>query len=271
MPGTTTSETKVISKPTMPARVNFNRDIRPILSDTCFTCHGPDQKARDSELRLDTKAGALADLGGYSAVVPGKIESSRLILRITHSDPEERMPPADSARTLSDDQIDLLKRWIELGADWQQHWSFIPPKRPTLSQVNDSSWPRHGMDYFVLRRLEEKGLTLDSVVQIEVDEEALVERITGRFSCATCGAGYHDRFQAPRVPGVCENCGGKEFTRRDDDNEATVRKRMDAYRAQTAPILPYYQHNGLLVTVDGMADIDEVTRQIEGVLAEHGA
>lgn len=119
--------------------------------------------------------------------------------------------------------------------------------------------------------LEEKGLTLDSVVQIEVDEEALVERITGRFSCATCGAGYHDRFQAPRVPGVCENCGGKEFTRRDDDNEATVRQRMDAYRAQTTPILPYYQHNGLLVTVDGMADIDEVTRQIEGVLAEHGA
>ena len=119
--------------------------------------------------------------------------------------------------------------------------------------------------------LEEKGLTLDSVVEIQVDEEALVERITGRFSCATCGAGYHDRFQTPRVPGVCEHCGGKEFTRRDDDNEATVRQRLDAYRAQTEPILPYYRQNGLLVTVDGMADIDEVTRQIEGALAEHGA
>jgi len=123
----------------------------------------------------------------------------------------------------------------------------------------------------LLQLLEERGLVLDCVVEIKVDEEALVERITGRFSCATCGAGYHDRFQAPRVPGVCEHCGGKEFTRRDDDNEATVRQRLDAYRAQTMPILPYYRENGLLVTVDGMADIDEVTRQIEGALSEYGA
>ena len=114
--------------------------------------------------------------------------------------------------------------------------------------------------------LTKKGLKLDRVIQLEVDEEALVERITGRFSCAACGAGYHDRFQRPRVEGVCDSCGGTEFRRRDDDNEATVRARLEAYHAQTAPILPYYRQAGVLQGVDGMADIDEVTRQIEGVL-----
>ena len=119
--------------------------------------------------------------------------------------------------------------------------------------------------------LEAKGVALDSVIEIQVDEEALVERITGRFSCANCGAGYHDHFQMPRVPGVCDDCGSKEFTRRDDDNEATVRHRLDAYRAQTAPILPFYSEKGILIGVDGMADIDDVTRQIQGVLAKHDA
>ena len=116
------------------------------------------------------------------------------------------------------------------------------------------------------RLLASKGLILDRVVEMKVDEEALVERITGRFACATCGAGYHDRFQQPRKAGVCDNCGGTSFTRRADDNEETVRKRLEAYRGQTAPILPYYAGQGMLSTVDGMADIDEVTRQIEGVL-----
>ncbi len=114
--------------------------------------------------------------------------------------------------------------------------------------------------------LTKKGLKLDRVIQLEVDEEALVERITGRFSCAACGAGYHDRFQRPKVEGVCDSCGATEFRRRDDDNEATVRARLEAYHAQTAPILPYYRQAGVLQGVDGMADIDEVTRQIEGVL-----
>ena len=114
--------------------------------------------------------------------------------------------------------------------------------------------------------LAEKGLKLDAVVQIRVDEEALVERITGRFTCANCGAGYHDRFQRPRSEGVCDRCGSTDFVRRDDDNEETVRKRMEAYRAQTAPILPHYEAQGLLLGVDGMADIDEVTEQLYKVL-----
>ncbi len=114
--------------------------------------------------------------------------------------------------------------------------------------------------------LAEKGLKLDAVIEIAVDEEVLVERITGRFSCATCGAGYHDTFQRPKTEGVCDRCGGTRFVRRDDDNEATVRKRMEAYRAQTAPILPYYQAQGVLQRVDGMAEIDDVTAQIYQVL-----
>ena len=114
--------------------------------------------------------------------------------------------------------------------------------------------------------LAEKGLRLDKVVEIKVDEEALVERITGRFSCANCGAGYHDKFQRPKADGVCDTCGSAEFVRRKDDNEETVRARLDAYRAQTAPILPYYRDRGVLESVDGMAPIDEVTVQIQQVL-----
>lgn len=114
--------------------------------------------------------------------------------------------------------------------------------------------------------LAKKGLKLDRVIQLEVDEEALVGRITGRFSCTNCGAGYHDEFQQPKAEGVCDSCGGTEFRRRDDDNEATVRARLEAYHAQTAPILPYYAQAGVLQGVDGMAGIDEVTRQIEEVL-----
>ena len=116
------------------------------------------------------------------------------------------------------------------------------------------------------RMLRDKGLKLDHVIEIAVDEEALVGRITGRFSCAKCGAGYHDEFQRPKTEGVCDVCGGTEFKRRDDDNEATVRARLEAYHAQTAPILPYYRQAGVLKSVDGMADIDAVTEQIEGAL-----
>ncbi len=117
------------------------------------------------------------------------------------------------------------------------------------------------------KMLKNKGLVLDFVIELKVDTEALVERITGRFSCARCGAGYHDTFQPPKVAGVCDACGGSEFHRRADDNEETVRARLAAYDAQTAPILPYYRKKGVLRAVDGMAGIDHVTRDIEAVLA----
>jgi adenylate kinase len=118
--------------------------------------------------------------------------------------------------------------------------------------------------------LAEKSLRLDAVIEIRVDEELLVERITGRYTCANCGAGYHDRFQKPAVEGVCDSCGGTAFSRRADDNEATVRSRLEAYREQTVPILPYYQARGTLKTVDGMAAIDNVTEQIQSILGPAG-
>lgn len=118
--------------------------------------------------------------------------------------------------------------------------------------------------------LAEKSLQLDAVVEIRVEEEALVERITGRYTCTNCGAGYHDRFQKPAVEGVCDSCGGNAFSRRADDNEATVRSRLEAYREQTVPILPYYQARGTLKTVDGMAAIDNVTEQIQSILGPAG-
>lgn len=116
------------------------------------------------------------------------------------------------------------------------------------------------------RMLEDKGLKLDHVIEMKVDDAALVERITGRYTCAKCGQGYHDKFQTPKVDGVCDNCGSTEFTRRADDNAETVTTRLAAYHKQTAPILPYYKERSVLETVDGMADIDVVTEQIEALL-----
>ena len=115
--------------------------------------------------------------------------------------------------------------------------------------------------------LTKKGGKIDGVIELAVDEDALVERISGRFACAKCGAGYHDKFQRPKKDGVCDVCGSTEFTRRKDDNAETVKARLKAYREQTAPILPYYQNKGLLHRVDGMADPDAVTREIESVLS----
>jgi adenylate kinase len=114
--------------------------------------------------------------------------------------------------------------------------------------------------------LEDKGLKLDQVIEMKVDDAALVERITGRYTCSKCGQGYHDKFQTPKVDGVCDVCGSTEFTRRADDNAETVSTRLAAYHKQTAPILPYYKERGVLETVDGMADIDVVTEQIETLL-----
>ena len=114
--------------------------------------------------------------------------------------------------------------------------------------------------------LGKHGRQLDHVIELEVNEEALVERITGRYTCANCGEGYHTKFKTPEVDGVCDKCGGTECKHRPDDNEETVRKRMGVYRAETAPILPHYEQRGIVTRVDGMADIDDVTTAIEKVL-----
>ncbi len=115
--------------------------------------------------------------------------------------------------------------------------------------------------------LAEKGMTLDHVIELVVDEDALVDRITGRFSCAKCGTGYHDRYKLPKVDAICDVCGAQDqFKRRADDNEETVRNRMAEYRAKTAPILPFYEAKGVVSRVDGMADIGQVTADIEAIL-----
>ncbi|MEY4239849.1 MAG: hypothetical protein RL339_2450 [Pseudomonadota bacterium] len=115
--------------------------------------------------------------------------------------------------------------------------------------------------------LSQRGRSLDHVIELDVNEDALVERITGRFTCANCGKGYHDKFERPQVDGVCDKCGSTEFKRRPDDNEETVRTRMAEYRAKTAPILPIYDARGIVSRVDGMADMDQVTAAIEQVIA----
>jgi adenylate kinase len=115
--------------------------------------------------------------------------------------------------------------------------------------------------------LERLGRQLDRVVEMEVDEPALIERVVGRFTCARCGAGYHERFRPTKVAGVCDVCGSREFARREDDNAETMKTRMTAYRAQTEPLLPYYAARGVLRKVDGMAPIDEVYRQISEILS----
>ena len=117
--------------------------------------------------------------------------------------------------------------------------------------------------------LGERGQALDHVILLEVDEAALVDRIAGRFSCQGCGASFHDRYKRPRVEGVCDVCGGADLVHRADDRPEAVKTRFEVYRRQTEPILPYYRARGILRRVDGMADIDEVTRQIEVILGEN--
>jgi mono/diheme cytochrome c family protein len=154
--------------------VDFNRDIRPILSNNCYQCHGPDENERKADLRLDTSAGATADLGGTSAVVPGKPAASGLIARVTSTDPGEQMPPRKSGKKLSPREVQLLTRWIEEGARYAQHWSHVKPVRPPLPAVRDTKWAKTPIDTFLLARLEVEGLRPSP----EADRHALVRRVT---------------------------------------------------------------------------------------------
>ena len=128
-------------------------------------------------------------------------------------------------------------------------------------------YPRTRAQAEALEKLLAKhGRKLDRVVELQVDEDALVDRITGRFTCAVCGAGYNDRHKTPEKEGVCDKCGSTEFKRRPDDNEETVRHRMQVYRSETAPILPFYEERGIVARVDGMASIEDVTDSIDALL-----
>jgi hypothetical protein len=151
-----------------PAPIEFNRDIRPILSDACFQCHGPDKAKRKAKLHFDTEEGARAVLGA------GKPAESELIRRITAAEPDKRMPPPSSGHALKPSQIALLTRWVAEGAKWQKHWSLLMPERPALPPIKNSAWPRNGIDHFVLARLEKEGLSPSP----EADRITLLRRVT---------------------------------------------------------------------------------------------
>ena len=142
--------------PTKP--VDFNREIRPILSDNCFTCHGPDEKQRMANMRLDETEGLFVDRGGYKIITPGNAAQSKLYQKISSNNPAFRMPPVYSGRTLTEKQIELIKQWIDQGAKWETQWSFVAPKRPPVPEVKDKTWVRNPIDSFVLARLEAEGL-----------------------------------------------------------------------------------------------------------------
>jgi len=154
--------------------VQYNRDVRPILADRCFRCHGPDAAAREADLRLDERDSAIRDRGERTVVVPGQPASSELIRRIVSVDKEERMPPHDSGATLSSDEVEVLRQWITGGAGYQQHWAFIPPQRPALPTVQDNAWPTNPIDRFVLASLERHGRPPTATA----DSATLIRRVT---------------------------------------------------------------------------------------------
>ena len=158
----------------LPAVIDFNRDIQPILADTCYTCHGPDNNQREAKLRLDQREGLFREAKGVRPVVAGDLIESELFARITSDDPDEQMPPPNSQRKLSAHQIALIKKWIEQGAKWQGHWAFIAPKRPSLPKVKQKKWPRNGIDHFVLARLEREGLQPSAAA----DRATLLRRVS---------------------------------------------------------------------------------------------
>ena len=180
--------------------VEFNRDIRPLLSDKCFTCHGPDQARRRTKLRFDLETDAKQDLGGRFAIVPGDVAKSEMIRRITADDPARRMPPVASGRTLTDREINLIQRWIEQGANWENHWSFVAPKRAPLPEVTNRSWVRNEIDAFVLHRLEQEGLRPSP----EADRTTLIRRVSLDLTGLPPTPSEIDAFLADRSPNAYE-------------------------------------------------------------------
>ena len=181
--------------PTNPV-VEFNRDVRPLLSDKCYTCHGPDRSRRLTKLRFDVEADAKQDLGGRFAIVPGDPSHSEMIQRITAVDPARRMPPVASGRTLRSNEIDVLRRWIEQGAKWESHWSFIVPKRAALPAVNDRGWPKNPLDFFVLDRLEREGYSPAP----EADRSTLIRRVSLDLTGLPPAPAEVDAFVADKSP-----------------------------------------------------------------------
>ncbi|EKM99203.1 MULTISPECIES: adenylate kinase [unclassified Acidocella] len=192
------------------------------------TRYGVAQISTGDMLRAEVKAGSPIGLEAKSVMDAGKLVSDDILVRMIG----ERISKPDCAKGFI---LDGFPRTV--------------PQAEALDKM-----------------LGERGIELDAVVELKVDEAILVDRISGRFTCAKCGEGYHDSFKQPKAAGVCDVCGGTEFTRRPDDKAETVKARLEAYNAQTAPILPYYKEKGRLHSVDGMAEMADVEAEIEAVL-----
>lgn len=182
-------------------KLNFDRDIRPILAENCFACHGPDAQQRKAKLRLDTRTGTLAELrGGERAVVPGKPDVSLLIERIASDDPSQRMPPKKTGKTLTAAQIELLRRWIVEGAPYTVHWAFVPPMRHALPKVKNGRWPQSAIDDFILARLEREGLQPSP----EAERTTLIRRVTLDLTGLPPTPAEVDAFVADKSPNAYE-------------------------------------------------------------------
>jgi hypothetical protein len=183
------------------SRVDFDRDIRPILLSRCFTCHGPDHKKRKADLRLDRREDLFRLLHeDLSVVAPGDPSRSELYLRISSADPDHRMPPETAGAALEPDQVDTLRRWIEEGAPWAEHWAFVPPARPAAPEIAHRAWPRNAIDRFVLARLESEGLSPSP----EAGREALLRRATFDLTGLPPSLEEIDAFAADASPDAYE-------------------------------------------------------------------
>ena len=167
-------ECAALAESTVEKSIEFNRDVRPILSDHCFPCHGPDQGKRQGDLRLDLEMDAKAKKDDVQIIVPGDVSQSELFRRVASSDPSEKMPPIDSGHQLDSHQIEILRKWISQGAAWQKHWAFIPPSHSAFPVAKNSSWVRNGIDSFVAQRHEREVISPN----IEADKSTLIRRVT---------------------------------------------------------------------------------------------
>ncbi|MEM7013553.1 MAG: DUF1549 domain-containing protein [Verrucomicrobiota bacterium] len=182
------------------AEIDFNNDIRPILSNNCFACHGPDEEERKAGMRLDTFEGAIEDHGGYAALVPGDAEKSELFYRVITDDPDEIMPPAKHGKPLSPSEIELIKRWIEQGGEYAKHWAYVKPERPKPPGVSRPDWPRNDIDKFLLARLDSEGL----VPSPEADIYALARRVALDLTGLPPTVAEVDAFAADKSPNAFE-------------------------------------------------------------------
>ena len=197
-----TKDPEILAK--LPAQVDYNYHIKPILSDRCYTCHGPDENKREADLRLDTKEGAFAALGKEKnryAIKAGSPNNSEVINRIFHTDPEELMPPTDSRLSLDEYEKALIEKWIDQGAEWKPHWSFIPPEKPSVPIVKQKEWIRNPIDHFVLARLEREGVQPAS----EADKERLLRRVSFDLTGLPPTLEEIDAFVADDSPQAYEN------------------------------------------------------------------